>query len=102
MHIPKKNRTAKVADIKELAVVVQQHPKLLFGGEDGFQAINQEERCVASSSVDLSTKSPYDMRELSDPTDAVLLEGVIDPRLEPIEDEAVGSLGLAIGAWMCY
>ena len=42
------------------------------------------------------------MRELSDPTDAVLLEGVIDPRLEPIEDEAVGSLGLAVGSWMCY
>ena len=64
--------------------------------EDSIRTVDHEEGGVAGSLTFLRAQPPYYSGQFLDPFGAVLFDRVENPSFEPLKDQAVGALHLAV------
>jgi hypothetical protein len=94
-----------VASCFDLALIVVLDARGTKGDatqEDGFRTIHQEEGGVTRGSALLAVQAPVHLRQFLEPLVAVLLDRVIDSRLESLKDHTFGTFDLTIASWVSH
>ena len=64
--------------------------------EDSLRTVDHEEEGVASGLTSLRAQPPYYSRQFLDPLGAIFFDRVENPGFEPLKDQDVGTLRLAV------